>query len=107
MIDKATKVLIAKHYIDAQIADNLQSYATYQAMQQIFVDGSCAGVISPLASGFTELVAVLLGENAIDWIYWWIYDTDVGTRDLTIIIDSKTYKANQLTIDEYLDLVIV
>lgn len=107
MIDKATKILIAKRYIEGIVEDDKHSNTVQEVIQKIFVDASCLGTVSPLATAFTDLVAELLGEDCLNWVDWWIYETNFGTKPYEFSINSKQYTATDLSIEEFLSIAIV
>ena len=68
-------------------------------------DNSIFGLAEPIEGAYTELVHELLGEALFDWLMWWMYETDHGTRNMEFWINEVKYDPTQMTLYRFLEIV--
>lgn len=97
-----------------QIAYNycmaMQTQQTYEAgftraMQLLNPDNIVFGLADPLEAAYTKLVSDTLGPELMEWIYWWMYETEYGTHNSEFQIDNISYDPTTMTFYRFLELV--
>lgn len=96
---------IAYDYCMAMITQRSGEQAVCQAFQALGSDNSIFGLAEPIEGVYTNLVSELLGEQLFDWLMWWMYETDCGTRNMEFSIDEATYDPTQMTLYRFLEIV--
>lgn len=96
---------IAFNYIEAT---KIQTEAEDQlnlAFGNLGSDNMILSLAEPIFRAYTALVQEILGPEAWDWLTWWMYETDSGTKNMGFTIDNVEYDPSQLTFDEFWTLV--
>jgi hypothetical protein len=75
------------------------------ALRALGSDNYLFSVCEPLESAYTTLVADLLGPELWDWLTWWMYETDNGSRQMEFSIDGVEYDPTQMTLYKFLEIV--
>jgi hypothetical protein len=96
---------IASNYLTAMIAQRSGEQQVSQAFASLGSDNSIFGLAEPLEGAYTELVAELLGPELFDWLMWWMYETDCGTKCMHFSIDNVEYDPTQMTLYKFLEIV--
>lgn len=63
-------------------------------------------VSSTYSNSYSDLVKTVLGEELFDWLEWWMWETSFGDDDFNFSIDHHQYNTEQLTIDEFVGIVM-
>ncbi len=98
---------IAYDYSMAMIQQRAGEDAVSKAFQALGSDNMIFGLAEPIEGAYTTLVAGLLGEDLFDWLMWWIYETDNGTRQMHFVINDITYDPTNITLFKFLELIDV
>jgi hypothetical protein len=97
-----------------QIAYNycmaMQTQQTYEAgftraMQMLNPDNHVFGLADPLEAAYSKLVVDTLGPELMEWIYWWMYETEYGTNNMEFQINNISYDPTTMTLYRFLELV--
>jgi hypothetical protein len=75
------------------------------ALRLINPDNQIYGLADAVEGAYTNLVQELLSENLFDWLMWWMYETEYGTKDMEFIINQTSYDPTQMTLYRFLELV--
>jgi hypothetical protein len=75
------------------------------ALQALGSDNQVFGLAEPLEGAYTELVHQLLGPELFEWLMWWIYETDCGTKPMHFSINKVEYNPQDMTLYRFLELV--
>jgi len=96
---------IAYNYCQAMITQRAREDAVGKALAYINSDNQIFGLADAVEGPYTELVAELLGPELFDWLMWWMYETEHGTKRMGFIVDGKEYDPTQMTLYKFLEIV--
>lgn len=96
---------IAYNYCMAQIAQRAAEERLAQAFQALGSDNQIFGLAEPIEGAYTELVSELLGPELFDWLMWWMYETDCGSKPMEFSIDGVEHNPQDLTLYSFLEIV--
>jgi hypothetical protein len=75
------------------------------ALRALGSDNYLFSVCEPLESAYTKLVEQLVGPELWDWLMWWMYETDNGSKQMAFQIDGVDYDPTTMTLYRFLELV--
>jgi hypothetical protein len=96
---------IAYNYCMANITQRAGEEAVSQAFASLGSDNSIFGLAEPIEGAYTKLVEELLGPELFEWLMWWMYETDCGTKCMSFSINGTEYDPTQMTLYRFLELV--
>lgn len=96
---------IAYDYAMAHIKQSAGMDQLNSALRSLGSDNYVASICEPLESAYHNLVVDLLGPELFDWLMWWMYDTDHGTRKMEFMIQGRAYDPTQITLYKFLEVV--
>ena len=96
---------IAYDYAMANIQQSAAIDQVNSALRSLGSDNYLFSVCEPLESAYTTLVADLLGPELWDWLTWWIYETNNGTRQMEFSINGVDHDPTQMTLYRFLEIV--
>ncbi len=96
---------IAYDYAMAHIKQSAGMDQLNRAFAALGSDNYVASICEPLEAAYNELVAELLGPELYDWLMWWMYETDHGTRNMEFWINDVKYDPTQITLYKFLEIV--
>lgn len=100
-----TKHKIATNYVDALKRQSSAEGAIHQVFQALGSDNQIFSLAEPIEGAYTQLVTELLGPELFEWLMWWMYECDFGTKSGYFTIDSKPYDPKQMTLEQFLETV--
>ena len=96
---------IAYDYAMAHIKQSAGMDQLNRALNSLGSDNYVASICEPLEVAYNELVAELLGEELYDWLMWWMYECDHGTRRMEFWINDVKYDPTTMTLYKFLEIV--
>lgn len=96
---------IAYNYCQAMLTQRAYEDQFSRALQCINPDNQAFGLADPVEGPYTNLVAELLGPELFEWLMWWMYETEHGTKRMGFSIDGKEYDPTTMTLYRFLELV--
>jgi hypothetical protein len=96
---------IAYNYCMANITQSAALDQVNTALRSLGSDNYLFSVCEPLESAYTKLVEELLGPELWDWLTWWMYETDNGSRKMEFSIDGVEYNPQDITLYKFLEIV--
>jgi hypothetical protein len=96
---------IAYNYAQAMIVQRAGEEMVSKAFNSLGSDNQIFGLAEPIEGAYTTLVAELLGDELFDWLMWWMYDCDHGTKAMHFQIDGVEHDPTQMTLYKFLMLV--
>jgi hypothetical protein len=71
------------------------------ALDALGSDNFLFSLAEPVESAYIQLVEELLGPELWDWVMWWIYETECGTKAMGFQVNHVEYCPTQLTFDQF------
>lgn len=96
---------IAYDYAMAHIRQTAGMNQVNRAFSALGSDNGLVSLCEPIEGAYSNLVAELLGPQLWDWLTWWMYETDNGTRKMEFYIDEVEYDPTQMTLYKFLEIV--
>jgi hypothetical protein len=96
---------IAYNYCMANIQQSAAVDQINQALRSLGSDNYLFSVCEPLEGAYTKLVEELLGPELWDWLTWWMYETDNGSRRMEFSINGIEYNPQDMTLYRFLETV--
>lgn len=97
---------IAYNYCQAMLTQRAREDAVAKALSCINPDNQIFGLADAVEGPYTQLVSELLGPELFDWLMWWMYETDHGTKRMEFSIDSVTeHDPTTMTLYRFLEIV--
>lgn len=100
-----TKHKIAANYATALKQQSSAEGAIHQAFQALGSDNQIFSLAEPIEGAYTQLVTELLGPELFEWLMWWMYECDFGTKAGYFHIDGVDYDPKQMTLEQFLETV--
>ena len=76
-----------------------------RALDSLGSDNMLFSLCEPIEGAYTALVEELLGPELWEWLMWWMYETDHGTKHMEFWIDEIKYDPTQMTLYKFLEIV--
>jgi hypothetical protein len=96
---------IAYDYAMAHIKQSAGMDQLNKALNALGSDNYVASICEPLEGAYNNLVQELLGEELYDWLMWWMYETDHGTKKMEFMIQGRAYDPTQMTLYKFLMII--
>jgi hypothetical protein len=96
---------IAYDYAMANIKQSAGIEQLNTALGSLGSDNMLFSLCEPIEGAYTNLVEELLGPELWDWLMWWMYETDHGTRNMEFWINDVKYDPTQITLYKFLEIV--
>jgi hypothetical protein len=92
---------IAEAYATATKSQSLAVDNLNQALQVLNTDNYLFSLCEPIELAYTELVEQLLGPELFDWLGWWMYEADYGTKSTMYSINNQDYDPKLQTFEQF------
>jgi hypothetical protein len=96
------KLKLAYDFVQACYTQSCYEDQVSKAFQLINPDNTVFGLADPIRQHYEELVAEILGEAVMDWIYYWQYECDYGQASMDFQIDGVEYNTQDITLYKFL-----
>lgn len=96
---------IAYDYCMAHIQQTAGTDQLNTALRALGSDNYLVSLCEPLERAYTDLVSDLLGPQLWDWLTWWMYEADYGSRTMEFSIDGVEYNPEDMTLYRFLEIV--
>lgn len=95
----------AYDYAMATITQSQGESMLDQALRTLGSDNQIIDLCEPILVPYRKLLTQTLGEPLMDWLDWWMYETDYGNKNMGFIIDGVEYDPTQMTLYRFLEIV--
>ena len=99
------KIKIAYDYVQACKTQAIYERALETALQRLHPDNQLMGTSVTLAESYRQLVFEVVGEELMDWIEYWQYESDYGKESRTFVINNVTYDTAGMTFFSFMGAV--
>ena len=98
---------IAYDYAQAMRTQRVYEQQVEVALGSLCRDNTIFSLCEPVEGPYTELLQQTIGTYLFDWLLWWMYDSDYGTKPYTFSVDGgkTTHTATDLTLYKFLEIV--
>jgi hypothetical protein len=96
---------IAYNYCMANIQQRAGEEQLSQAFAALGSDNCVFSLCEPLEGAYTRLVEELLGPELWNWLMWWMYEADYGSRTMEFTVDGVDYCPEDMTLYRFLEIV--
>ena len=76
-----------------------------QALRALGSDNQIIDLCEPILVPYRKLLAQTIGPEMMDWLDWWMYETDYGTKAMSFSIDGVEYDPTTMTLYRFLETV--
>ena len=102
---KITHALV-KQYCEAKLQETMLEDQLNKVLQLINPDNMLFSLQTDKMIALTEaLMQHTVGEQVMEWVYWWIYDCDHGTEHFDFTVEGRKYTVSELTLEQFLEIV--
>lgn len=95
----------AYDYAMATIKQSAGESLLDQALRALGSDNQIIDLCEPILVLYRKLLTQTIGPEMMDWLDWWMYETDYGTKPMTFSIDDTEYDPTQMTLYRFLEIV--
>jgi hypothetical protein len=96
---------IAYAYAQAFRHQSINTQMLDKAFGALGSDNQIFSLAEPIETAYTDLVLELLGPELFEWVMWWMYETEFGTKDMEFLIDGSSYSPTNMTMYSFLEAV--
>lgn len=96
---------IAYQYVQACRTQETQEYAVHKALAALNSDNMILDLAEAIRRPYRNLIQQLVGVQMMDWIEWWQYEAEYGSKPLHFTIDGTTYDPSTITFYKFWELV--
>lgn len=76
-----------------------------QALRTLGSDNQIIDLCEPVLVAYRKLLTQFIGTQLMDWLDWWMYETDHGTKCMEFSIDDTDYDPTTMTLFRFLEIV--
>lgn len=96
---------MAYDYCMAMILQRANNERLDMALQLINPDNQVFGLADAVEGPYTKLVEQLLGPELFEWLMWWMYECDHGTKPMHFYIGEQEHDPTTMTLYRFLEIV--
>lgn len=95
----------AYDFCQATITQSAGENLLDQALRTLGSDNQIIDLCEPILAAYRKLLTQTIGESLMDWLDWWMYETEHGTKPMHFSINGKEYDPTQMTLYKFLEIV--
>lgn len=95
----------AYDYAMATIRQSAGETMLDQALRTLGSDNQIIDLCEPILVAYRRLLTQYIGPELMDWLDWWMYETDHGTKPMEFTINNIRYDPTQMTLYKFLETV--
>lgn len=76
-----------------------------KALRTLGSDNHIIDLCEPILVPYRRLLTTTIGPELMDWLDWWMYETDYGTKPMEFTIDNTSYDPTTMTLYRFLETV--
>lgn len=105
-LSKDERIALAKMYVQGIRDQDAREDDVSQAFRALSDDNMVFSLSAKVRDAFHEVMKSILGDYDYDWLTWYMWEADFGSKSFEFSIDETEYVVNKMTLDEFLQLVI-
>lgn len=59
-----------------------------------------------LLDAYSQTIEGLISTSGMDWLAWWMYETNFGTRSMSFWVNDVEYDAAEVSFSDFYDLIL-
>ena len=95
----------AYEYAQAIIQQQAAEDAVGKALRALGSDNQIIDLCGPLRHGYRNLLSRTVGEQIYDWLEWWMYECEHGTKKMEFCVNGVWYDPTQMTLYKFLEII--
>jgi hypothetical protein len=95
----------AYDYAMATIKQSAGESLLDKALRTLGSDNQIIDLCEPILVAYRKLLVTTIGPELMDWLDWWMYETDYGTKAMHFSINNVEYDPTQMTLYKFLEIV--
>lgn len=95
----------AYDYAQAVITQSAGEAMLNTALCALGSDNQIIDLCEPVLVAYRKLLTQTIGPELMDWLDWWMYECDQGTKPMLFYIDKAEYDPTQMTLYRFLEIV--
>lgn len=95
----------AYDYAQAVITQSAGETMLDKALRALGSDNQIIDLCEPILVAYRRLLLQTIGPELMDWLDWWMYECDHGTKQMEFIIDNVEYDPTQMTLFRFLEII--
>jgi hypothetical protein len=95
----------AYDYAMATIKQSAGESLLDQALRTLGSDNQIIDLCEPILVAYRKLLVTTIGPELMDWLDWWMYETDHGTKAMHFSINNVEYDPTTMTLYKFLEIV--
>ena len=76
-----------------------------KALRTLGSDNQIIDLCEPILVAYRKLLTTTIGPQLMDWLDWWMYETDYGTKPMAFSIDGVDHDPTTMTLYRFLETV--
>ena len=76
-----------------------------RALRTLGSDNQIIDLCEPILVAYRKLLTTTIGPELMDWLDWWMYETEYGSKSMHFSIDGKEYDPTTITLYKFLEIV--
>jgi len=92
-------------YVQACHTQEVYENAVATAFVSLGSENAIIDLAQPLKAAYTKHIKQLVTQDLWDWLEWWMYETEYGTRPFKFVVDGTSYDPTTITLFKFLEIV--
>jgi hypothetical protein len=76
-----------------------------KALRTLGSDNQIIDLCEPILVAYRKLLTATIGQELMDWLDWWMYETDYGSKPMEFSINNTPYDPTTMTLYKFLEIV--
>ena len=94
-------------YVEAKLQEQMLGEQLEAVMRLFNSENQVFGMTPPKMYELVEtlMLDLVADRELMDWVHWWMYDCEHGTRHMNFTVEGHKYTVTELTFQQFLELV--
>lgn len=95
----------AYDFAQAMITQSAGEAMLNTALRSLGSDNQIIDLCEPVLVAYRKLLLQIIGKSLMDWLDWWMYECDHGTKKMEFYIGGVEYNPQDMTLYRFLEIV--
>lgn len=96
---------IVCEYVEAVKASDIADEQSAKALNVIGIEVDIVVTGRAYKKTLDHIIELLIGESMFEWVDWWIYETNHGTKRMEFMIKDHSFDPTQMDFEKFYDIV--